>query len=163
MIYDAPTLPLLKSMDKMLATFFFPSVRLRNSNSVSRFFLNRNFFKNFIKIHTFIGLIYEIEKYNPNTASVSILGKNSWNSISRNFFPPNSIFCYFKNGQKSIFELGKSLKLPKMQFHENKIDLFDFTSFFAWTFISFLVHCVSYKGNKYINIKYIGIFIRILT
>ena len=26
--------------------------------------------------------------------------------------------CNFKNGQKSIFELGKSLKLPKMQFHE---------------------------------------------
>ena len=30
-----------------------------------------------------------------------------------------SIFCNFKNGQKSIFELGKSLKLPKMQFHIN--------------------------------------------
>ena len=38
-------------------------------------------------------------------------------SISRNFFGPNSIFCNFKNGQKSNFELGKSLKLPKMQFH----------------------------------------------
>ena len=38
--------------------------------------------------------------------------------ISRkNFFCPNSIFWNFKNGQKSIFELGKSLKLPKMQFH----------------------------------------------
>ena len=33
-----------------------------------------------------------------------------------NLFLPNSIFCNFKNGQKSIFELGKSLKLPKMQF-----------------------------------------------
>ena len=54
-------------------------------------------------------------------------------SISRkNFFWPNSIFCNFKNGQKSIFELGKSLKLPKMQFHEKFFfDLFDFTSFFA--------------------------------
>ena len=31
------------------------------------------------------------------------------NSISRkNFFSPNSIFCNFKNGQKSFFELGKS-------------------------------------------------------
>ena len=28
--------------------------------------------------------------------------------------------CNFKNGQKSIFELGKSLKLSKMQFHEKK-------------------------------------------
>ena len=27
-------------------------------------------------------------------------------------------FCNFKNGQKSIFYWGKSLKLPKMQFHE---------------------------------------------
>ena len=36
-----------------------------------------------------------------------------------------SIFCNFKNGQKSlqksIFELGKTLKLPKMQFHEKMI------------------------------------------
>ena len=54
-------------------------------------------------------------------------------SISRK----NSIFYNFKNGQKSIFELGKSLKVPKMQFHEKKIDLYDFTSFFA-TFDDFL-------------------------
>ena len=38
-------------------------------------------------------------------------------SIWRNFFWPNSIFCNFKNDQISIFELGKSLKLPKMEFH----------------------------------------------
>jgi len=38
-------------------------------------------------------------------------------SISWNFFWPNSIFCHFKNGKKWIFDLGKSLKLPKMQFH----------------------------------------------
>ena len=31
-----------------------------------------------------------------------------------------SIFCNFKNGQKSIFELEKSFKLPEMQFHEKK-------------------------------------------
>ena len=40
-------------------------------------------------------------------------------SIPRDFFWPKSIFCDFKNGQKSIFELGKSLKLPKMRFYEN--------------------------------------------
>jgi len=34
-------------------------------------------------------------------------------SISR-----KNIFCSFKNGQKPIFELGKSLKLSKMQFHK---------------------------------------------
>ena len=39
------------------------------------------------------------------------------------------IFCNFKNVQKSIFELGKSLKLPKM--HEKKMDLFDFTNFLS--------------------------------
>ena len=41
-------------------------------------------------------------------------------SISRIFFDQNPSFCNFKNAQKSIFELGKSLKLPKMQFHEKK-------------------------------------------
>ena len=40
-------------------------------------------------------------------------------SISRKkFFGPKSIFCHFKNGQKSISDLGKSLKLLQMQFHE---------------------------------------------
>ena len=50
--------------------------------------------------------------------------KNSWNQIiqfhEKFIFWPNSIFCNFKNGQKSIFELGKSLKLPEIQFHEKK-------------------------------------------
>ena len=62
-------------------------------------------------------------------------------SISRKISWPKSIFYNFKNGQKSIFELGKSLKLPEMQFHEKKIDLFDFTSFSAWTFLYFLACC----------------------
>ena len=31
-------------------------------------------------------------------------------------------------------------KLPKMQFHEKILDLFDFTSFFAWTFLNILAH-----------------------
>ena len=39
---------------------------------------------------------------------------------SRNFFLARFHFLQFQNiGQKSIFELGKSLKLPKMQFDEN--------------------------------------------
>ena len=42
----------------------------------------------------------------------------SYKSFSRIFLDQNPFFCNFKNGQKSIFELGKSLKLPKMQFHE---------------------------------------------
>ena len=43
--------------------------------------------------------------------------KPSWNQINQfyeNLFWPNSIFCNFNNGQKSIFELWKSLKLSKM-------------------------------------------------
>ena len=36
------------------------------------------------------------------------------NQFHEIFFRPNSFFCNFKNGQKSIFELGKGLKLPKM-------------------------------------------------
>ena len=62
------------------------------------------------------------------------------------FFNQIPFFCNFKNDQKSIFEMEKSLKLPTMQFHEKKIhnfhekykkkifhenDLFDFTSFLA--------------------------------
>ena len=52
-------------------------------------------------------------------------------SISRKkFFSPNSIFLQFQKWSKINFELEKSLKLPKMQFHEKKTDLFDFTSEF---------------------------------
>ena len=40
-------------------------------------------------------------------------------SISRRIFGRIPFFCNFKNGQKSIFEWGKSLKLPKMQLHKN--------------------------------------------
>ena len=40
------------------------------------------------------------------------------NSISQKIFWPKSIYYNFKNGQKSIFELGKSLKRQKMQFHQ---------------------------------------------
>ena len=66
--------------------------------------------------------------------------KNSSNQINqfhkkKIFFYPNSIFSYFKNGQKSIFELGKSLKLPKN----------DFTIFFCLDFLNFCgLLCLNY-------------------
>ena len=69
----------------------------------------------------------------------------SYKSKSWIFLWPNSIFCHFKIGQKSIFELRKSLKLPKIQFHEKKFDLFDVTSFFVWTFLNFLSSCVLFE------------------
>ena len=62
-----------------------------------------------------------------------------------NFFDEIPFFCNFKHDQKSIFEVGKKSfkKLPEMQFHEKKffIGLFDFTSFFAWTFVNILGPC----------------------
>ena len=36
------------------------------------------------------------------------------------FFDPIAFFAISKMAKKSIFELGISLKLPKMQFHEEK-------------------------------------------
>ena len=56
---------------------------------------------------------------------------------------------YFKNGQKSIFEVSKSVKLPRMQFHEKIFLIFsmkivknDFTNFFFCTFLRILEHTV---------------------
>ena len=60
----------------------------------------------------------------------------SWNQINQfheNSFWPNSIFCNFKDGQKSIFELGKSLKLLKTQFHEIKISIYLISLFFKFS------------------------------
>ena len=70
--------------------------------------------------------------------------KSNKSTSRKIFFDQNPFLAAsFKNGQKSIFELGKTLKLPKMQFHAKKIDLFDFTSFFDWTFLKFLAQCTA--------------------
>ena len=106
--------------------------------------------------------LYISQKFCENTAASLNTGpenlkkfrpKNSNKSISRNLFSPNSIFCKFKNGQKSIFELGKSLKLPKMQFQLIKnliclisrivcLDLFKFSGlqFNKFHFFPILAH-----------------------
>jgi len=44
--------------------------------------------------------------------------------------------------KNQFLELGKKLKLPKQQFHEQKIDLVDFKGFFAWTLLNFLARCL---------------------
>ena len=79
--------------------------------------------------------------------------KDSWNQINQFheiFLWPNSIFCNFKNGQKSIFELGKSLKLPKMQFHEKFLFIYLISRvIFAWTFLNHLVHCDTPQFSYY--------------
>ncbi len=56
----------------------------------------------------------------------------------KKYFLPNSIFCNFINGQKSIFEMGKKFKTGK---NSISFDLFDFTSYFAWTFLIFMASC----------------------
>ena len=61
--------------------------------------------------------------------------KNQIYQFHEKIFWPKSIFCNFKNDQKSIFELVKSLKLPKMQFHE--FVFIDLTSFFCLDFFKF--------------------------
>ena len=65
-----------------------------------------------------------------------------WINLTK-FFLTKILFLQFWNGPKTIFELRKSSKLPKMQFHE--IDLFDFTSFFTWTFFNFLGRCAQWS------------------
>ena len=67
------------------------------------------------------------------------LVKSNKINFTNNFFDQIPFFAISKMAKFSIFELGK---LPKMQFHEKKIDLFDFASFFAWSFLNFLVHSV---------------------
>ena len=94
---------------------------MKSNESISRIF----FWPNFLQFQFF-----NWEK----------LFKTTKNAISRkNFFDQIPFFAISKMAKKSIFELPKSLKLPGMQFHEKIFfDLFDFTSFFAWTFFNFL-------------------------
>lgn len=61
-------------------------------------------------------------------------------SISRKFSWPNSIYCNFKKGQKSISEVGKKFKAAKNAISQKKIDLFDFMRFFPGLF-KFSAHC----------------------
>ena len=64
------------------------------------------------------------------------------------FFNVKAFFCYYKNGQKSIFELGKCFKTAKNAISQRKKnDLFDFKSCFAWTFLNFLARCE--RTSKY--------------
>ena len=63
-------------------------------------------------------------------------------SISqKTIFGPIQFFAVSKMAKNQFLNWGKSLKLPEMQFHEKIFDLFDFTSYFAWTFFNFLTRC----------------------
>ena len=69
-------------------------------------------------------------------------------------------FAISKMAKNQFLNWGKSLKLPKVQFHEKKIfGLFDFMSFFAWTLLNFLARGVKYHNcaisrNFFLNIFY---------
>ena len=46
-----------------------------------------------------------------------------------------------------------------MQFHENNFfDLFVFTSFFAWTFLNFLTHCITVRFQVSTRIRFVRSF-----
>ena len=87
------------------------------------------------------------EQYRPENLKKSRPKKlvKSNKSISRNFFWPNSIFCNFKNGQKSIFEVGKKFKIANFM-TKKRIYLIS-QVFFAWTFLNFLAHTVHLIPN----------------
>ena len=68
-------------------------------------------------------------------------------SFLKKLFDQIQFFAISKKAKKSIFVLGKGLKLPEMQFHEKKSELFDFTRFFPWPTVQPLVHRRG-TGNK---------------
>ena len=78
--------------------------------------------------------------------------KNSWNQINQKFFSRNCIFQLFPSSKfhflqfqkwpKINFWTGEKLKTATNAISRKKFfDLFDFTSFFAWTFLNFLARC----------------------
>ena len=67
-------------------------------------------------------------------SSTKKLVKTNINQFHEIIFWPNFTFCNFKNDQKSIFELGKSLKLPKMHFHKQ----------FFWIYLISRVFCLDF-------------------
>ena len=74
--------------------------------------------------------------------------KNSWNQINQRFF---SWTCIFGSFPSSKIVFCPFLKLQKMEFDQKifrEIDLFDFTSFLAWTFLNFLAHCVGRSSSS---------------
>ena len=106
--------------------------------------LSKTVGKKFIKCGKIVNSFWVRVSICKCSTGKNIMGKK----ISRNFYWPDFIFCNFKIGQKSIFELGKSLKLPKMQFHEKKIDLFDFTSSLPGLFKIFWPAKYWFHGKK---------------
>ena len=51
-----------------------------------------------------------------------------------------NFFCNFKNGQKSLFELGKKFKTPKNAISRKKM-IYMISRVFYWTFLCFLARC----------------------
>ena len=66
-------------------------------------------------------------------------------SISRNFILTKFHFLQFQKWPKINFWTGKKFETAKNAIsRKNFFDLFDFTSFFAWTFLYFLAYCANF-------------------
>ena len=83
--------------------------------------------------------------------------KNSWNQINQFFFREIAFLAVFPS---SKIDFWPFLKWQKMEFGQNifhEIDLFDFTSFFAWTFLNFLARCAAHDIHSMVNINFFNI------
>ena len=56
---------------------------------------------------------YTYQKIKKKSRPKKLVKSNRYVNQFHDFFLPNSIFCNFKNGQKSIFELGEKFKTAK--------------------------------------------------
>ena len=98
-----------------------------------------------INIISFSSPVFQARFFIPDSriTQTTLLLLHSWpenlkKSKQKNLMKPNksiSIFCNFKNGQKSICELGKKFKTAGNA--KKNFDLFDFTSFFCLDFFKF--------------------------
>ena len=95
--------------------------RLKRVKKYPNYAWNVIFLRSFARTHWSLGEFFLILQLHSRTENLKKsrpkkLVKSNKSISQKKIFCPNSIlfFCYFKNGQKSIFELGKSLKLPKM-------------------------------------------------
>ena len=58
------------------------------------------------------------------------------------FFDQIPFFAISKMAKNQILKWEKVFKIAKNAISQKKFDLFDFTNFFPWTFLNFLVRAV---------------------
>ena len=82
--------------------------------------ISKESFNSFSFAYMMVVVVNEMAKWFSKPHHIELLlllhnGLKIWKKINftNYFFWPNSSFCNFKNGQKSIFELGKKFKTAK--------------------------------------------------